>query len=152
MAELFEIANSFVFKEPVYNYSADFPFVWDEISIPIKYGSDHNLAREIFLRVANVIVGPYANEARKKWKLMTRKYAVENAIVEPLVFLSATDNWMEFTLRYVVDFGRRRSIKDLLFTQILDEIAETNGKVAMASTTFHLVETPTIDVRIKSSE
>ncbi len=146
------IANSFVFKEPVYNYSADFPFVWDEISIPIKYGSDHNLAREIFLRVANVIVGPYANEARKKWKLMTRKYAVENAIVEPLVFLSATDNWMEFTLRYVVDFGRRRSIKDLLFTQILDEIAETNGKVAMASTTFHLVETPTIDVRIKSSE
>ena len=144
------IANSFVFKEPVYNYSADFPFVWDEISIPIKYGSDHNLARDIFLQVATVVVGPYVNEARKKWKLMTRKYAVENAIVEPLVFLSATDNWMEFTLRYVVDFGKRRSIKDLLFTQILDEIAKTNGKVAMASATFHLVETPTIDIRLRS--
>ena len=35
------IANSFVFKEPVFNYSADFPFVWDEIIVPIKYGSDH---------------------------------------------------------------------------------------------------------------
>jgi len=41
------IANSFVFKEPVYNYSADFPFVWDEIVLPIKYGCDHRLAREI---------------------------------------------------------------------------------------------------------
>ena len=28
------IANSFVFKEPVFNYSGDFPFVWDEITVP----------------------------------------------------------------------------------------------------------------------
>lgn len=33
------IANSFVFKEPVFNYSADFPFLWDEIKLPIRYGS-----------------------------------------------------------------------------------------------------------------
>lgn len=25
------VANSFVFKEPVFNYSGEFPFVWDEI-------------------------------------------------------------------------------------------------------------------------
>ena len=37
---------------------------------------------------------------------MTCKYAVENAIIEPMVFLIATDNWMEFTLRYVVDFKK----------------------------------------------
>ena len=34
------ISNSFVFKEPVYNYSADFPFLWDEIKIPVQYGSN----------------------------------------------------------------------------------------------------------------
>jgi small-conductance mechanosensitive channel len=28
------VANSFVFKEPVFNYSAEFPFVWDEIKPP----------------------------------------------------------------------------------------------------------------------
>lgn len=27
------VANSFVFKEPVFNYSGDFPFLWDEIKI-----------------------------------------------------------------------------------------------------------------------
>ena len=34
------VANSFVFKEPVFSYSADFPFLWDEIMAPIKYASD----------------------------------------------------------------------------------------------------------------
>lgn len=143
------VANSFVFKEPVYNYSADFPFVWDEISVPIKYGSDHNLAREIISTSADNIVGGYVEHAKKNWKDMTRKDAVENAVVEPTVFLTANDNWMEFTLRYVVENGKRRGTKDLLFTQILDEIGRTGGKVAMASATFQLVEAPTIDIRLR---
>ena len=46
------IANSFVFKEPVFNYSGDFPFLWDEITIPVKYGGDHRLARKILKDVA----------------------------------------------------------------------------------------------------
>lgn len=29
------IANSFVFKEPVFNYSGDFPFLWDEVIVPV---------------------------------------------------------------------------------------------------------------------
>ncbi|MBX2941329.1 MAG: mechanosensitive ion channel [Cyclobacteriaceae bacterium] len=41
------VANSFVFKEPVFNYSGDFPFLWDEIKIPIQYGSDYVLAKSI---------------------------------------------------------------------------------------------------------
>ena len=55
------IANSFIFKEPVYNYSADFPFVWDEIVLPIKYGCGHRLAREILYRVADEVVGDMWN-------------------------------------------------------------------------------------------
>ncbi len=143
------IANSFVFKEPVYNYSADFPFVWDEIAMPIKYGSDHNLAREIMLTAAHEVVGDYVAYAQKYWEEMTRKYAVENAIVEPMVFLIANDNWLEFTLRYVVEYGKRRTKKDLLYTRILDLISKTEGKVSMASATFHLVEAPTLDVRVR---
>ncbi len=143
------IANSFVFKEPVYNYSADFPFVWDEISVPIKYGSDHALARQIIAEAASQVVAPCVEAARKNWGDMRRKYAVENAVIEPTIFLAANDNWMEFTLRYVVEYGLRRGTKDRLFTIILDSIAQSEGKVSMASATFHLVEAPTIDVRLK---
>jgi small-conductance mechanosensitive channel len=41
------VANSFVFKEPVFNYSADLPFLRDEIRVPIRYGTDWRLARRL---------------------------------------------------------------------------------------------------------
>lgn len=142
------IANSFVFKEPVYNYSGDFPFVWDEIVIPVKYGSDHHLAREILQGVAQEVVGEYVPQAETHWKQMVHKYLIEDAKVEPAVTLVTTDNWMEFTLRYVVDYKYRRGKRDQLFTRILDEFLSTEGRVAYASMTVHLVETPVFDVRV----
>lgn len=142
------IANSYVFKEPVYNYSGDFPFVWDELTVPVKYGSDHHLARTLILNAANQVVGTFSREAEKAWREVTLKYAVENAVVEPTIFLIANDNWMEFSLRYVVDCKKRRGTKDEIFSHILDGVNQSNGKVSMASATFELVEAPTIDIRL----
>ena len=145
------IANSFVFKEPVFNYSADFPYLWDEIKVPIKYGSDHRLARAILRQVADEVCGPLVPAARQNWDELVDKFLVEHASVNPLVMMIANDNWIEFTVRYVVDFKRRRSTKDRLFVRILDKVATSEGKVALASATFHLVETPVLDVRIAGS-
>lgn len=44
---------------------------------------------------------------------------IEDARVEPIVTMVANDNWMEFTVRYVVDYKQRRSTKDLLFNRYL---------------------------------
>lgn len=142
------IANSFVFKEPVFNYSADFHFLWDEITVPVKYGSDYHRAREILLGIANEQVGNYVPHAQKDWDLMVKKFMIEKASVEPMVTMIANDNWVEFTVRYVVDFKRRRSTKDLLFTKILDAFEKTGGTVSLASATFHLVDAPTISVNL----
>ncbi|MGB5596254.1 MAG: mechanosensitive ion channel domain-containing protein [Crocosphaera sp.] len=143
------IANSFVFKEPVFNYSGDFPFLWDEITVPIKYGSDYRLAKEILETVVNEVVGAYIPFVREKWEKMVRKYLIEDAQIEPIVTLIANDNWLEFTIRYVVDYKMRRGIKDELFMRILEEVDKTEGKVSLASATFHLVEAPTLNVNIK---
>ncbi|MFN0088151.1 MAG: mechanosensitive ion channel family protein [Blastocatellia bacterium] len=145
------IANSFVFKEPVFNYSGDFPFLWDEIILPIKYGSDRKLTRAIMERVAREVVGEYSEKAIRAWDKMTSLYLVENAMVEPSVTLIANDNWLEFTLRYVVDYKRRRITKDRLFMRLLEEFDETEGKVSMASMTVHLVETPVFDIRMRDN-
>ncbi|MEZ5344628.1 MAG: mechanosensitive ion channel family protein [Pyrinomonadaceae bacterium] len=148
------VANSFVFKEPVFNYSGEFPFLWDEITVPIKYGSDHNLARRILEDVSRKAVTGYSKDAHRAWIEFSKQFLLENATVEPIVTLALNDNWMEFTLRYVVDFKARRRTKDTLFNQILDEFEKTDGKVGIASTTMHIVETPPLSVRIsgESSE
>ncbi len=141
------VANSFIFKEPVFNYSGEFPFLWDEITIPVKYGSDHHLARTILDEVAADTVSEYSKNAHTAWKGFSKQFLLEDATVEPIVTLMRNDNWMEFTLRYVVNFKLRRRTKDKLFTKILDEFNRSKGKVEIASTTLQIVETPTIDVR-----
>jgi small-conductance mechanosensitive channel len=142
------IANSFVFKEPVFNYSGDFPFLWDELSVPIKFGSDYGLTRKLIEDIASDELAEYSANARKIWQVMVRKFAIEDARVEPMVTLVANDNWVEFTLRYVVGHKQRRGVKDRLWTKLLTAVAKTDGQVQFASATFQVVETPTFDVRL----
>ena len=133
------IANSFVFKEPVFNYSAEFEFIWDEIMIPVKYGGDLELARQVLLQVAREAVGDYVATAEKAWRGVMDTYAVEMEPVEPRVTVAATDNWMEFTLRYAVGYRKRRSTKDRLYWRIVEELRATEGRVEIASDTLQLV-------------
>lgn len=136
------IANSFVFKEPVFNYSGDFPFLWDEIKIPIQYGSNYEKAKEILEQVGRNVAGDLSILSKEKWTALQQKYRLEDAQTEPMISIVANDNWVEFTLRYVVGFKKRRKTKTELFTQILKEVEASNGQVKFASATFQLVDTP----------
>lgn len=132
------VANSFVFKEPVINYSGDFPFLWDEIIIPIKYGSDIGLARQLISKAAHEVLLDYAKSAAESWDEFVKKYPIENAQVEPLITMAADENWMNFTLRYVVEFKKRRITKDILFSRILEDILNTSNKVMIASSSMEV--------------
>jgi small-conductance mechanosensitive channel len=142
------IANSFVFKEPVFNYTGDFPFLWDEITVPIKYGTSPRPAREMLERVAFEVTGDYAASAKEAWRALVRRYIIEDARIDPMVTLVATDNWMEYTVRYVVDFKQRRAVKDQLYGRILEEIEASGGRIELASATLQLVEMPALDVTL----
>lgn len=142
------IANSFIFKEPVFNYSGDFPFLWDEIKIPIQYGSNYEKAKLLFIEIAKKTVGDLTNVSQEKWHTLQKEFLLENAQTEPMVTLIANDNWVEFTLRYVVNFRKRRITKSELFTQILTEVEKTNGEIKFASATFHIVEAPELKINL----
>jgi small-conductance mechanosensitive channel len=143
------IANSYVFKEPVFNYSGDFPFLWDEIKIPIQYGSNYDMAKEIILNAGIEVAGDLTVRSKEKWKSLQNKYRLEDAQTEPMISLVTNDNWAEYTLRYVVGYKKRRLTKSALFSKILSEIETTNGEVKMASATFHLVQAPDFNINIK---
>jgi small-conductance mechanosensitive channel len=144
------VANSFIFKEPVFNYSGEFPFLWDEIMVPIKYGSDHALARELIGRVAEEVVGDYARDAEQAWEPITHRYLIEKASVQPMVTMTANENWIEFTLRYVVDYKARRGTKDRLFTRILQEIDKNSERVGIAASTLNIEKLAPLEVHLKS--
>jgi small-conductance mechanosensitive channel len=141
-----KLSNAFVFKGPVYNYSQDFPFVWDEFNLPIRFGSNIDLAKSIVISVAQENLSKYVSESVSQWKEVVKKYYIEDAQVEPTLAIKLTDNWIEFNLRYIVDYKKRRNTKHILNETIGKKIADTNGKVTLASATFEIVKIPTLDL------
>ena len=144
------IANSFVFKQPVFNYSGDFPFLWDEFRVPVTHSSDHRLARRLLEQaLAEEVPASDAEEARGAWQHLVRRYLLENASLDPQVSLVITDDWLEFTLRYLVDVKQRRSTRDRLSMRVLDAFAASGGRVALGSTTVQLVNPDPLSVRLQ---
>lgn len=98
--------------------------------------------RGLILQVGREVVLDYTITSKKYWEEMTNKYHIEDAKIEPMVFLVANDNWLEFSLRYIVDYKLRRVTKDKLFTRILEEIDKSHGRIIVASMTVDVVGFP----------
>lgn len=137
------IANSFVFKEPVFNYSGAFPFLWDEFTLPVRYGSDWKLAQTLIEDAVRAQVENYTRKSEQLWQHVARSFMLEEARVDPAVTLTATDNWIAFNVRYIVDYKARRSTRDAIMRTLLEAIDATQGKVRLASTTIELVSPAT---------
>ncbi len=141
-----KLSNAFVFKGAIYNYSKDFPFIWDEFNIPIRYGSDLELAKRIVIKIASETLSEYVMESKAQWQKVVGKYYIENAQVEPTIAITNTDNWVQFNLRYIVDYKKRRGTKHVLNEKIGEEILKTKGKVVLASATMEIIRIPTLNI------
>jgi small-conductance mechanosensitive channel len=146
---IIKLSNAFVFKGPIYNYSMDFPFIWDEFNLPIRYGSDIELAKDIIIKVATDTLSEYVVNSIAKWKDVVERYYIEDAKVEPTLAITMTDNWIQFNLRYIVDYKKRRVTKHILSELISKKFEETKGKVVLASSTVEIVRIPTVNINEK---
>lgn len=135
---LVRLSNSMVFKEHIVNYTSDFPFLWDEIVIPVRIDSDHRLARSLIEKVANAELSKINQASKDVWGNFVRQYRIEDARLDPVITLSFDSNWIEITLRYVVDYRARRSTKDKLFSGVLEEFEASHGRVKIASASMQI--------------
>jgi small-conductance mechanosensitive channel len=136
------IPNSVVLKGLVFNDSQGFRFVWDEIKIQLSAKSDHEQARQMLLRIAKETVSNYLAEAQDSWERIVENYRIQNRPLEPTVMLQAGGGSLEFSLSYLVDYTKRTTVKDQLFTKIVDEVASSKGKLEWATSSTTIVLQP----------
>ncbi len=132
------VANSFVFKGPVFKYLGDFHFLWAEVVLPVHFGSDYELMRNILLNAANEIVGGFEAEAAINWWQMLNKYLLEDASLKPIVSITFNENWVNFTLRYVTHYRRRRIMLDAISVKVLTDVKKSGGKVRIGVASMEL--------------
>lgn len=149
---IISISNSTIFKGPVFNYSGDFKFLWDEIVVSVSHDSDINFVKEKLLSIAKSVVENQISSAQTEWSLMLNKYKVEPAIIEPTVNLFAYESAFNITLRYVVDYRKRRSTKDQIFSSIVECFKASPEKVQFMTNTLKLVDMPKIHVGLEAQK
>jgi len=144
------IPNSAVLIGTVFNYSQGFRFVWDEIKVLFTTSSDCQFAREMLLRIAKEAIGEYLVEAQTSWKVISDNYRSENPPLEPTVALVVSSGSLEFTVSYVVDYTKRTAMKDQLFTKIIEQISNSNGRLECASSAVTLMSQPATPAAIEA--
>jgi hypothetical protein len=145
------IANRVVFSEPVFNYTQHWRYLWDEIMIPITYDSNWRRAGEIMLEHGIEYTSDLQTQAQAELSEMMQRYlALHDAPVEPMLYIVMTDNWIEMTLRYVVEAWKRREIKGQLHRELLQHFG-SEPDITVASATFEIVGFPPLKGDVEHS-
>lgn len=134
---IIQFANAQVFGASVFNYTRNFAYIWDELKLPITYASNTKLATEILKSVGGEYTREFMHDAEPQIEKMQRIFMVPRFEVEPVVFMKVTDNWVELTLRYLVDPKKRRAASSYMFGQIFQQIRE-HKDIEIASSTMTL--------------
>ncbi len=128
---MISIPNSAVLEQPIYNYTRDFPYVWDEVTINVAQEADWKFAIEILQKVADEIIGDarmakliaqYESELAKTPLKITLSR-------KPSVHAVVGESWIDFTVRYLVDVRRMRRTRTIFYERILEEFSKHPDKL-----------------------
>ncbi len=137
---LVTVTNGVIFDEPVYNYTRDFPYLWEEIVLPIEYEVDRDRVERILLAAARAHAVVDDPAARSALAHMRSRYALTDASLEPSVFWRITDNWLELSLRFLVSPRGVREVKDAISREVLSELDAAG--IGLASANYSVSRLP----------
>ena len=141
------VTNDKVFDTPVYNYTREFPYIWDELTLPVRYQDDRARAEQILLDAARRTASDIVDDARPALDALREHFHMhERPSLEPRVFYNLTDNWLELSVRYLTTDHDARSRKDALSRDVLAALDAAH--IGIASGTYALVEVPPLKVSL----
>jgi small-conductance mechanosensitive channel len=136
------ISNKALFDNPVFNFTRHWGYLWDEITIPVTYTSDWRQTADIMLNLGNKYTEQLQEDAEEKLTRLLDRFPLKQTKVEPSIYFVMTDNWIEITLRFVVDAQERRKVKAQLNRELMQQF-EGEENITIASATFDIVGFPT---------
>ena len=113
------IASRVVLSEPVFDHTQYWHYLWDEITIPVTRASDWRHAGEIMLEHGVEYSAHLQAPAQGELAAMMNRLPVRETPVEPLLCIAMTDNWIEMTLRNVVEAPPPREVEGKRHPELL---------------------------------
>jgi small-conductance mechanosensitive channel len=136
-----QFSNSIIFGNPVYNYTQNFSYIWDEIQLPVTYTSNVQEATRILIEVGKQYTHEFLEGAQAQMRRMQKYFLVPEFELGPTVYLKVTSNWVELTLRYLVEPKKRRAASNFIYSHVFEQVHERQD-ISIASETMDLTVHP----------
>src|SRR5689334_19313508 len=115
------VTNDKVFDEPVFNYTHEFAYIWDEISVPVRYSSDYAAAEKALTGAARKHACTCEQLGAEEARRLEERFGIAIDEIDPRVFWRITQDWLELTVRFLGPDHGIRGIKDKMSRDILRE-------------------------------
>lgn len=140
------VTNAVIFEKPVYNYTREFPYIWEEMRVPIPYTADRARAEQILLDAAHRHTTDIEHMSEMALEALESRYVLKRSELQPKVYWRLTDNWLEMTVRFIVEDSGIREVKNLMSRQILDGLDRAG--IGIASGTYDVVGMPPLKIQM----
>ena len=133
------VPNSLVLSSPIFNYTKDFPFVWDEIANLVTYESDIEVAKKYMIESAKAVVGSLMEQNYERYK---RKIEIRDLhqllLKEPELRMELADSGVNIFVLYFCPVELRRKIKSDI-TELIWRKFMADSNVGIAYPHMHLL-------------
>ncbi|HYI42425.1 MAG TPA: mechanosensitive ion channel domain-containing protein [Sphingomicrobium sp.] len=127
------VSNAQIFDEPVYNYTHQFPYLWDEISLQLHFTDDRERAEQILLEAGRRHAVTSESMGAEERGRLKERYGLDVGDIDPKVYLRLSQGWLELSLRFLSPDHGTRNIKDAITRDLLTGFAEAGINVASSS-------------------
>jgi small-conductance mechanosensitive channel len=132
-----QFPNAQIFGTPIFNYTQNFSYIWDEVTLPVTYDSNLEQISKILTDVGGEYSREFLQGAEQELEQMRRYFVVPTIELKPVVYVKVTSNWLELTMRYIVDPKKRRPASSFIYGEVFKRIQKRHD-ITIASETMDL--------------
>lgn len=121
---MIHMPNAKVFTEPLANYTASFPFLWNELKVLVTFESDWKRAKEILTTISMEETEGVSKEAERTLRQTQKRFLIHYRKLTPVVYTTVEDSGVLLTIRYLCRPRQRRGTAEAIWERILEAFAE----------------------------
>lgn len=134
------VPNSTIFSYPLRNYDKGFKYVWNEIVVNVPLEFNVEKVRKILYRIVNKndIIDKVPDTVKKDIQDISTDYRIYYTEYKPVIYCKVVGDYVEYTLRYLVDPRKARYVHSSIWKHIL--IAHQKGEITLYNKEYKVEE------------
>ena len=131
------VPNSTIFSYPLRNYDKAFKYIWNEITVNIPLDFDIEKVRKTLYRIVNKndVIDKVPEIVKRDIQDISTDYRIYYSEYTPIIYCKVMGDYVEYTLRYLVDPRKARYVNSSIWKHIL--LAYQNGEIELYNKDYH---------------